>query len=73
MSEHPSVVVTGQKRRRCATVDAPIMEELDVPKRRQRLEKSPTAPVATWSTEEVVYFLEERGITEERILQSFQG
>lgn len=67
---------TGQKRRRWATVEAPIIEEMEVPIRRQRLEDStclPAEPVATWSTEKVVDFLKERGITEESILKSFHG
>lgn len=67
---------TGQKRRRWATVEAPITEELEVPLRRQRIEDRtclPAEPVATWSTEKVVDFLKERGITEESVLQSFHG
>lgn len=67
---------TGQKRRRLATVEAPIIEEMEVPIRRQRIEDRtclPAEPVATWSTEKVVNFLKERGITEESVLQSFHG
>lgn len=67
---------TGQKRRRLATVEAPIIEEMEVPIRRQRIEDRtclPAEPVETWSTEKVVDFLKERGITEESILQSFHG
>lgn len=67
---------TGQKRRRWATVEAPIIEELELPKRRQRMEDAtslPAEPVETWSTDKVVNFLRESGITEGGVLQSFHG
>ena len=66
---------TGQKRRRYGTIEAPIVEELEVPKRRQRLGSCAThsVSVAAWSTEKVVDSLREHGITEDSVLQSFHG
>ena len=50
------------------------MEELETPKRRRRLGNHAThPPVSAWSTDEVVDFLREHGITDEDVLRSFQG
>ena len=65
---------TTGKRRRYGTVEAPIMEELETPRRRQRLGHHAThPPVSAWSTDEVVDSLRDHGITDVDVLQSFQG
>ena len=66
--------MSGKKRRREGVVEQPSLEELEVPRRRQKRDRCASLPrsVQDWSTEHVVDSLRKHGI-DDLTLQLFCG